>query len=54
MGLNTASMLNCADNTGAKQLKIIAAFGISGRLNRLPKASLGDMILVSVKKGKPD
>lgn len=27
---------------------------IRGRLNRLPAASVGDMILCSVKKGKPE
>merc|ERR1712098_531372 len=28
--------------------------GIKGRLNRLPAAGVGDMIVVSCKKGKPD
>ena len=45
--------MNCADNTGAKNLYIIAAYGIRGHLNRLPAASIGDMVLCSVKKGKP-
>jgi len=33
---------------------MIAAKGCGSRLNRLPKAGPGDMILASVKKGKPD
>ena len=54
LGLPVASLLNCADNTGAKNLYVIAAYGIKGHLNRLPSAAIGDMILVSVKKGKPE
>lgn len=54
LGLNVASLINCADNSGAKNLYMIAAKGIGARLNRLPKAGPGDMILASVKKGKPD
>merc|ERR1719421_373250 len=46
--------MNCADNTGAKNLYIFAVYGIQARLNRLPAASVGDMFLCSVKKGKPE
>merc|ERR1719512_208750 len=53
-GLQVASLMNCADNTGAKNLYIIAVFGIGGRLNRLPAACPGDMVLATVKKGKPE
>ena len=53
-GLPQGAVLNCADNSGAKNLYIIGVKGYSGRLNRLPKASVGDMIICSVKKGKPD
>ena len=53
-GLNTAAVMNCADNTGAKNLYIMAVVGCGARLNRLPKAGPGDMVLATVKKGKPD
>jgi large subunit ribosomal protein L23e len=62
-GLNVAALINCADNTGktlyniyvgAKNLYIIAVNGIQARLNRLPAGSVGDAVLASVKKGKPD
>ena len=33
---------------------IIAVSGIRGRLNRLPAAAVGDMVLATVKKGKPE
>jgi len=53
-GLPVGAVINCADNSGAKNLYIIAVKGIKGRLNRLPAAGVGDMIMASVKKGKPD
>jgi len=53
-GLNVASVINCADNTGAKNLYIMSVCEIGARLNRLPKASPGDMVLATVKKGKPE
>ena len=46
--------MNCADNTGGKNLYIIAVKGIRGRLNRLPAAGAGDLVLATVKKGKPE
>merc|ERR1711907_287781 len=49
-----AAVVNCADNTGAKNLYILAVKGIGGRLNRLPAAGVGDMVMATVKKGKPE
>ena len=46
--------MNCADNTGAKNLYMIACTGIGAKLNRFPAGSVGDMFLASVKKGKPE
>ncbi|KAJ8559348.1 hypothetical protein K7X08_003406 [Anisodus acutangulus] len=54
LGLPVAATVNCADNTGAKNLYIISVKGIKGRLNRLPSACVGDMVMATVKKGKPD
>ena len=54
MGLPTGAVLNCADNSGAKSLFVIEPYGTGARLNRLPAACAGDMILCSVKKGKPE
>jgi 50S ribosomal protein uL14 len=53
-GLPVNAKLNCADNTGAKKLKIISVIGYKGRLNRMPAAHVGEMVLVSVSKGRPD
>ena len=46
--------MNCADNTGAKNLYIMAVNGIKGRLNRIPSAASGSMVVATVKKGKPE
>jgi large subunit ribosomal protein L23e len=54
LGLPCGAVINCADNSGAKNLYIIAVCGIKGRLNRLPAAGAGDMVMATVKKGKPD
>ncbi|KAH9277055.1 60S ribosomal protein L23 [Batrachochytrium salamandrivorans] len=54
LALPVGAVMNCADNSGAKNLYIIAVKGIKGRLNRLPSAGVGDMVLATVKKGKPD
>merc|ERR1711934_403066 len=53
-GLPVGAVVNCSDNSGAKNLYIIAVKGWGARLNRLPKAGLGDMVLCTVKKGKPE
>jgi large subunit ribosomal protein L23e len=54
LGLPVGAVLNCADNSGAKNLYIMSVCGIKGRLNRLPAAGVGDMIICTVKKGKPE
>ena len=46
--------MNCADNSGAKNLYIMAVCGVQARQNRLPAASVGDLFLGTVKKGKPE
>ena len=48
------AVMNCADNTGAKNLYVIAVGNTGARLNRLPAGSVGDFVLCSVKKGKPE
>ena len=53
-GMKSGALINCADNTGAKNIFIFAVKGIGARLNRLPAAGPGDMVIATVKKGKPD
>ena len=52
--LVTGSRINCADNTGAKELNLVNVIGYKGRLKRLSAAAVGDMIIVSVTRGSPD
>jgi large subunit ribosomal protein L14 len=52
--MTTSGRLICADNTGAKLIEIIAVKGFKGVRNRMPCAGVGDMVVASVKKGRPD
>lgn len=54
LGLPVGAVMNCADNSGAKNLYVIAVKGIHGRLNKLPAGGVGDMVMATVKKGKPE
>jgi large subunit ribosomal protein L14 len=53
-GLEKGSKIVCADNTGARELKVISVAGYSGTKNRHPRAGLGDLVTVSVTKGTPE
>merc|ERR1712232_1308974 len=54
LGLPVAAVMNCADNTGAKNLYIMSVKGYGGVLNRLPAAASGDLVMATVKKGAPN
>ena len=40
LGLPTGAVINCADNTGAKNLYVISVTRTGARLNRLPAAGM--------------
>lgn len=50
-GINVGARLRCIDNTGAKELEVIAVRGYKGRRRKIPKAGIGDVVIVTVKKG---
>lgn len=52
--IQTGTMLECADNTGARVLQVISVIGYRGVKRRHPKAGIGDIVVVSVKKGIPE
>ena len=54
LALPVGAVMNFADNSGAKNLFVIGVMGTGAALNRLPAAASGDMIVASVKKGKPE
>jgi large subunit ribosomal protein L14 len=49
--LPVTAELVCADNTGAKILRIAQVTRYKGRHSRLPSAAVGDFVTVTVKKG---
>jgi large subunit ribosomal protein L14 len=53
-GLIPGTMLRCADNTGARELRLVQVMGYKGRLRRYPTATVGDKITLSVRHGTPD
>jgi len=53
-GLPVGAIVKCTDNTGARKLRIIQVMGYKGRLRRVPSAAVGDLVVVSVRKGTPD
>ena len=53
-GLPTGARLDCIDNTGAKIVEIISTPKLKGTHRRYPKAGVGDMVIISVKKGAVD
>lgn len=52
--LPVGAVLNCADNTGAKKLKIASIKGFKGSKRRNLSAGIGDMVMCSVIEGAPD
>jgi len=52
--LNVGTITETCDNSGAKLVKIVSVIGHKTCKGRLAAAGVGDLVLVSVKKGKPD
>jgi LSU ribosomal protein L14P len=53
-GLQVSSRARATDNSGAKEVLIIGVPGYKGKLRRVPPAGIGDLVVVSVKKGTPE
>jgi len=52
-GLQVGSRVMCDDNSGAKIVEIIGIKGWKACHTRVPRAGVGDVVTVSVKKGTP-
>ena len=52
--LTLGTVLPCTDNSGAKMVHIVGALGYRGTRGRNPQVGVGDVVLASVRKGKPD
>lgn len=53
-GVLNETKLVCADNTGAKLIKMVMLAGFKGRSRRIPAAAVGDVIVAAVKRGSPE
>ncbi len=53
-GLTHRSRCVCTDNSGAKEVMIVAVFKFRGRKRMTPKAGIADLVNIVVKKGKPE
>jgi large subunit ribosomal protein L14 len=53
-GLLIGAKVDCVDNTGAKVVEIVQVLKYRGTKRRVPSAGIGDIVLVSVKKGTPE
>ena len=50
-GLQVGSRIVCSDNSGAKVVQIIGVRGTKSKKGMYPKVGVGDIVIVSVKKG---
>ncbi|MGV8141623.1 MAG: 50S ribosomal protein L14 [Candidatus Woesearchaeota archaeon] len=53
-GLPVGAEVETCDNSGAKIVRIFAVFGHKTRKGQKPAAGIGDLIMVAVKRGKPE
>ncbi len=52
--LTLGTRLVCSDNSGAKVLGVVGALKMKGTRGRNPTIGVGNIVIASVKKGKPD
>ncbi|MEO3992892.1 MAG: 50S ribosomal protein L14 [Desulfurococcaceae archaeon TW002] len=53
-GVTIGTDLKVADNSGAKVVMVIGIPGVKTRLRRRPSATVGDLVVVAVKKGSTE
>jgi large subunit ribosomal protein L14 len=53
-GIPKGAMLECIDNTGAKRVQVIEVPKYHGTARRYPSAGIGDLVIVTVKRGTPE
>ena len=53
-GLPVGARVETCDNSGAKMLKIFTVVGLKTVKGRKPAAGVGDLVMASVIKGRPD
>jgi len=53
-GIPVGATLATCNNSGAKVIRVFTVVGLTTRKGRLPAAGVGDLVMASVKKGRPD
>lgn len=53
-GIINGTRLVVADNSGAREVMVVGVVGLKTRLRRVPFATVGDMVIATVKKGNPE
>jgi len=53
-GVPVNSMIACADNSGAKELRVVQVMGYKGRLKRRPSATVSDKLVFVVRRCPPE
>ncbi len=53
-GLLIGSVMPTCDNSGAKMVRVVSVKKLKTTKRRVPSCGIGDLIMVSVKKGKPE
>jgi large subunit ribosomal protein L14 len=53
-GLPVGAYVDTCDNSGAKTVKIYSVFGHKTRKGQKPAAGISDLVMVAIKRGKPD
>jgi len=52
--INVGSLVETCDNSGAKVVKIFTVIGSRTTKGKLPAAGISDLVMVSVRRGRPD
>jgi len=53
-GLPIGSEIETCDNSGAKVLRIFTVVGLKTVKGRVPACGVGDLVMASVRRGRPD
>lgn len=53
-GIPVGTIMETCDNSGAKVVKVFTVIGRKTSKGRVPACGVGDLVMVSVKRGKPE
>ncbi|MFH0868473.1 MAG: 50S ribosomal protein L14 [Candidatus Woesearchaeota archaeon] len=53
-GIPVGSQVETCDNSGAKVLKVFTVMGRKSTKGRVPAAGVADLVMASVRRGRPD